>query len=80
MIFFEIVKGWFSSTTTASTINVSVDDATQQHTIENVTVVRLFSEQPKRTLFDEFFQNTAFDELEKTTAFDDVAQVTLFEE
>jgi len=78
MIFFEIVKGWFSSTTVAT--DVPTDDATQQHTIENVTVVRLFSEQPKRTLFDGVFQNTAFDELEKNTAFDDVAQVTLFEE
>ena len=68
MIFFEIIQGWFSSSTTP--VEVLPNDATQQQTIDQTTIVRIMTEPPTHTLFDGVEQNTVFDDANKPTLFE----------
>ena len=77
MIFFEIVKGWFSSS--ATPVDVAPNDATQSQTIQPATIVRISLEAPRHTLRDEMAQNTLFDDMPQNTAFDELNKPTLFE-
>ena len=77
MIFFEIVQGWFSSA--ATPVEVAPNDATQQQTIDQTTIVRISLEAPRHTLRDEMAQITLFDDMPQNTAFDELNKPTLFE-